>query len=124
MGDNTMTASELLKSLVTDELLDHYLESVAHFGTTDLVMFYDGTDSTKSPTERLTAFMRAAVVPKLEAYFSDNPDSDALQERLSRPASTSANAFSQAFWFLVVSPEGHTACAAVSGQRLSSGGDA
>ena len=98
--------------LVDDRLLDCYWDAVKHFGTTDLVLFFD-TEVEVDPVQTL-----------VRTRFLENPDLPPdMRAKLSKPASQAATRLkgTTAFWLVASFPDGGFV-AAVTAERLGKGG--
>lgn len=102
-------------ALIDDRLFDAYWASVDHFGTTDLVLYFD----TEREEDPVSAYVRGR--------FISRPDAPAfVTEKFSKPAMNAAvnlKAASTAFWLAVSFPEGMIVTAVVA-QRIGEGGQA
>jgi hypothetical protein len=107
-----MSDEERARALVDDRLLDCYWDAVKHFGTTDLVLFFD-TEVEVDPVQTL-----------VRTRFLENPDLPPdMRAKLSKPASQAATRLkgTTAFWLVASFPDGGFV-AAVTAERLGKGG--
>lgn len=118
-NDDAMAQSELedrLKHLIDDRLFEAYWAAVEHFGTTDLILFFD----TEREEDPVTAHRRQQLL--------DAPDAPpSLAKKCSKPAAESASTLtgaSTAFWLVASFPDDEMVITAVRAQRLAEGGSA
>jgi hypothetical protein len=103
-----------VRNLIDDRLFSAYWASVEHFGTTDLVLYFD-TEREEDPVD---AHVRERLLAK-----PDIPPS--LAVKVSKPASEAATAIkgaSTAFWLIVSFPDAEMVVTAVNAQRMGGGG--
>ncbi|TKD12364.1 hypothetical protein [Polyangium fumosum] len=104
-----------LHNLIDDRLFEAYWAAVEHFGTTDLVLYFD----TEVEVDPVTAYVR-------ERLLADPSAPKFLAEKVSKPAKDTAvelKSGSTAFWLIVSFPD-ETIITAVNAQRLGEGGAA
>jgi hypothetical protein len=104
------------RAVVDERLFAAYWASVEHFGTTDLVLYFD-TEREEDPVD---AFVR----PRL---LSDPNIPPGLATKISKPAKDAATALTAAgtaFWLVVSFPDEELIVTAVIAQRTSPGGAA
>jgi len=104
------------RAVIDDRLFGVYWASVEHFGTTDLVLYFD----TEREVDPVDAFVRERLVA--------SPDIPAaLASKMSRPAKEAASVLkgaTTAFWLVVSFPNDEVVVTAVCAQRASLGGTA
>ena len=102
------------RALIDDRLFAAYWASVEHFGTTDLVLYFD-TERDEDPVD---AFVRERLV-------ADPKIPEALASKVSRPAkavATTLKGAATAFWLVVSFPDEEMVVTAVIAQRVTGGG--
>ena len=108
----SLTSDQLRGLLDFDCMCEEFWKGVEHWGTTDLVLFYDMTD------DSLSVLVREQLVTDPEAP-------DFLKLKVSKPAKEAAVELkdaSTAFWLAVSLPNGGMIISAVIAQRLAQGG--
>lgn len=105
-----------LDSLVDDRLFQAYWTAVAHFNTTDLVVFFD---------ERIEE--DPVTVSTREELVTADGIPKALREKLGRPAREVAGCLSSAetaFWFVADFADGETVYGAIRAKLIGPTGNA
>ena len=105
-----------VETLVNDELISAYADSVKSFVSPDLVMYWDIAQSD------LQAFTRRAFALSLRT-LRGTPAVDAVLQKISQPAISSLKHKKGpfAFWLVVRFPDGELACIPLDGQRPGRG---
>ena len=104
------------RAVVDERLFAAYWASVEHFGTTDLVLYFD-TEREEDPVD---AFVRARLL-------ADPSIPPPLAAKISKPAKDAATALTEArtaFWLVVSFPNEEMIVSAVVAQRSGQGGTA
>jgi hypothetical protein len=104
------------RAVIDDRLFQAYWASVEHFGTPDLVLYFD----TEQDADPLHAHVR-------ERLLADSAIPPQLAGKLSKPASEAATTLkgaSTSFWLVVSFPDDEMVVTAVVAQRLGEGGTA
>jgi hypothetical protein len=104
------------RAVVDERLFAAYWASVDHFGTTDLVLYFD-TDRREDPVD---AFVRTRLL-------ADANIPGPLSAKISKPAKDAATTWTgagTAFWLVVLFPDEEMIVSAVVAQRAGQGGTA
>jgi hypothetical protein len=109
------TVEDRVRALVDDRLFKAFWEGAAHFGTRDLVMFFDESDE-----EPVNISPRLPLLA--EAGLPEN-----LRSKIQKPASEAAvqlKGADTAFWLMAMFADGKAACVAINAKPLARGGTA
>ncbi len=117
---NNQVSTDLLESrvcrLVDDRLFRAFWDGAAHFGTRDLVLFFD--ESAEVDPVDILPRDRVACDPKIPGR---------IQERLRKPAvyaATKLTTSDTAFWLVVFFNDGESAIFAINAKPIAPGGHA
>ena len=116
MTHDTKKLEARARSVIDDRLFEAYWAGVEHFGTTDLVLYFD----TEEDVDPVSAYARERLVAN-----ADIPPY--LASKLSKSAKDAAVALkgaSTAFWLVVSFPDEQMVVTAVAAQRTVGGGSA
>lgn len=105
-----------VRSLVDERLFKAFWDGVSHFGTKDLVLFFDESVEV-DPVN---------VLPR-ERMLGESNIPMALQIKLSKPAVDAAihlTASDTAFWLIVLFADGNMASVAINAKPIAPGGHA
>lgn len=105
-----------LHDLIDERLFEAYWAAVEHYGTTDLVLYFD----TAVDVDPVTAYVRERLLAEPDAPH-------VLTQKVSKPAKDAAVELkdgSTAFWLIVSFPDEEMITTAVIAQRLGEGGAA
>lgn len=105
-----------VRRLVDDRLFRAFWDGAAHFGTRDLVLFFD--ESVEVDPVDILPRERVAGDPKIPRR---------IQEKLSKPAvdtATKLTASDTAFWLVVFFSDGESAIVAINAKPIAPGGHA
>jgi hypothetical protein len=114
--EEAMNLEARARAVVDERLFAAYWAGVEHFGTTDLVLYFD-TERDEDPVD---AFVR-------ERLLADPDIPEGLATKISKPAKDAASALtgaSTAFWLVVSFPDEELIVSAVIAQRVGQGGTA
>jgi hypothetical protein len=114
--EDAMNREARARAVVDERLFAAYWASVDHFGTTDLVLYFD-TDRREDPVD---AFVRTRLL-------ADANIPGPLSAKISKPAKDAATTWTgagTAFWLVVSFPDEEMIVSAVVAQRAGQGGTA
>jgi hypothetical protein len=115
MGNSTKILEERIKKLVDKRLFAAYWDAVAHFNSTDLVMFFEESNETNP----IAAYVRDSVI-------TSNRYDGSLRVKLAKPARESTfvklTTSETAFWFVPIFADGEMACLAINAKQIAPGG--
>ena len=103
-------------SLVDERLFRMFWDGVAHFKTTDLVLFFDETEEVDPVT----------IFPREKMLSEDNVPAS-LKTKLHKPARDAAvhlTGSDTAFWFVAMFAQGGMACVAINAKPIAPAGHA
>lgn len=105
-----------VESLVDERLFAAFWDGATHFGTRDLVLFFDESETTDP----------VSIIPRSQMTAADNLPAS-IKTKLRLPATSVAKQLTDSetsFWLVVLFTDGETCCVAVSAKPLAPGGHA
>ena len=109
-----MNSEPRLQALVDERLFSAFWDAVAHFKTTDLVLYFDTTRS----VDPVSAHVREKLVSSPEAP-------EFLRKKLCKPAMDAAvqlRGSATAFWLVASFPDGEMICTAIIAEPMGRSG--
>jgi len=105
-----------IKALIDERLFKAFWDGVQHFGTKDLVLFFDLTEAEDPVT----------ILPR-DRMANEKTLSASFKEKITKPARDAAFQLSvgeTAFWLVVHYADGDGACVAINAKPIAPGGNA